>query len=352
MRGMLLAFLLSAAPSGAAEPILGFNFPVWRHDAYGGAGAAAAFPGMADMGAGWVAIIPTLYVKSRSDGEVRAADATASDDSLRRAIRLAHARGLKVLLKPHVDGPDASPRALLNPDDPARWFATYGAHLARYARMAAEEKCEMFAVGTELSLLNLPRHTPAWRALIADARAVYPGPLTYAANWHSVAFVGFWKDLDLIGVDGYFPVPGGSNRAALAAAWRPWVLKLAALSKLYGKPVLFTEVGLAAQKGANLKPWAWNDYAELDLEVQAAYMDSFTRAFGNEPWYRGFLYWAWEADPARTGPKDKSMSVQGKPAGEVLRRAFRSAKAAPPPEGDWRQRLHALSLRLAGIRWP
>jgi hypothetical protein len=351
MRGIILALLFSAAPCGAAEPILGFSFPVWWHDAYASARSAESFVEMKKMGAGWVVIIPTLYVKDRTGSEVGETDSTASDDSLRLAIRLAHSQGLKVLLKPHVDMPGGLPRSLLSPSDPDRWFATYGARMSRYARLAADEKCEMLSVGTELALLTLPQHWAAWRRLIRATRAVYPGPLTYAANWHSVAHVGFWKDLDYIGVDAYFPVPGGTSAAALDAAWRPWVLELAALSKFHGRPVLFTEAGLAAQKGANLKPWAWDDYADLDLEVQAAYMDSMLRAFEPEPWFRGLLYWAWEADPARTGPKDKSMSLQGKPAEQVLRRAFRASKEAPPL-GNWRERLEALSLRLAGIRWP
>lgn len=349
MRGIGLALLFSAAPCGAAEPILGFSFPVWRHDSYSSARSAESLAQMRALGAGWVVIIPSLYVTGREGSEVRATEQTASDDSLREAIRLARRLGLKVLFKPHVDRPDG-PRAWLSPADPARWFSTYRAHLLRYARLAAEERCEMFAVGTELSLLTLPPHTAAWRSLIAETRALYPGPVTYAANWHSAAHVGFWKDVDLIGVDGYYPVPG-KDADAMAANWRPWVVALAALSKLHGKPVLFTEVGLAAQKGANLQPWSWHEYAELDLEVQAAYMEAFLRAFGGEPWFRGFLYWAWEYDPARTGPKDRSMSVQGKPAGEVLRRAFAQAKA-PPAEGDWRARLRELSLRLAGVRWP
>jgi hypothetical protein len=352
MRGVFLALLLSAAPCGAAEPILGFSFPVWWHDAYASPRSAESLARMKEMGAGWVVIIPTLFVKDRADSEVRATDATASDDTLRLAVRRAHALGLKVLFKPHVDMPGGAPRALLSPSDRARWFSTYGAHLSRYARLAAEEKCEMFSVGTELSLLTLPPDTRSWRALIAETRRLYPGPLTYAANWHSIAHVGFWRELDYIGVDGYFPVPGGSNRAALEAGWRPWVLGLAALSKLHGKPVLFTEVGLAAQKGANLRPWDWHDYAPLDLEVQAAYMDAFLAAFSSQPWFRGFLYWAWEADLSRTGPNDQSMSVQGKPAEAVLRRAFADAKSPPPLPRNWRERLEDLSRRLVGVHWP
>lgn len=351
MRAAFLAILISAAPCGAAEPILGFNYPVWWHDAYSQPWSVASFAGMKDMGAGWVAIIPSLYVKNSADSEVLPTDQTASDDSLRAAIRAARGRGLKVLFKPHVDMLTHLDRARLNPDEPEKFFAAYRGHMLRYARLAAEEKCEMFSVGTELALLTLPKHTPAWRALIRETRAVFPGPLTYAANWHSVALPGFWKDLDYIGVDGYFPVPGGSNRAALDAAWRPWVLKLAILAKLTGRPVLFTEIGLAAQKGANLQPWNWHDFAELDLEVQASYMETFLHAFQNEPWFGGFLYWAWEADPSRTGPYDKSMSVQGKPAGEVLRRSFQAGKTPPPPPQGWRNRLQSISLGLAGVRF-
>ena len=350
MRGILLAILFSAAPCGAAEPILGFNFPVWWHDAYGSPRAVAAYGEMAGMGAGWVAIIPTLYTADRKSDEVAVTDGTASDGSLRLAIRLAHAQGLKVLLKPHVDMANAGgPRSLLNPSDAALWFKSYGGHIERYAVLAAEERCEMFAVGTELAQLTEPQHTAAWRALIARVRKAFPGPLTYAANWHSVAVPLFWKDLDYIGVDGYFPLPGGSSGPALDAAWRPWALELRALSKLWGRPILFTEIGIAAQTGANLKPWAWDDFGPLDQNLQAVYMESFLRTFGNETWVAGFFYWAWEADAAKTGPLDKSMSVQGKPAEQVLRRAFARSKAAPLPFG-WRERLEDLASRLSGVR--
>lgn len=353
MRGILLAILFSAAPCGAAEPILGFNFPVWWHDAYAHANSLRAYPQMAEMGAGWVAIVPTVYTKDSRDPELLATDGTASEDSLRLAIRAAKAQGIKVMLKPHADSRDGNPRALMNPSDPSRWWTLYRGHMLRYARLAAEEKCEMFAVGTELALLTLPGHGAEWRSLIKEIRAVYPGPLTYAANWHSAEYVTFWKDLDYIGVDGYYPVIGGADVAALTANWRPWVVLLAALSRVNGRPVIFTEVGLAAQKGANLRPWEWHETRELDVDVQAAYMESFIRAFSGEPWFRGFLYWAWEADSARTGLKDRSMSVQGKPAELVLRRAFKSAQPQPlRPEVNWRARLEALSLRLAGVRWP
>lgn len=353
MRGLVLALLISAAPlAGAAEPILGFNFPVWWHDAYGYPGAVAAFPAMADMGAGWVAIIPSLHTNDNRDSEIVADDSTAGDDYLRLAIRLAHAQGLKVLFKPHVDSRDGEARAMMHPRDPARWFSLYRGHLLRWARLSQEEGVEMFAVGTELMILTTPPHWETWRGLIRETRAVYKGPLTYASNWHSVEHVGFWSELDYIGVDAYYPVPGGADSAALQANMRPWKLALYALSKLSGRPVLFTEIGLAAQKGANRRPWEYHDVAPLDTAVQAAYMDAFVKTYMGEPWVAGFLYWAWEADSKRIGPDDRSMSAQGKPVEKVLRDAFAAGKKLPPPPATWRERLQALPGRLLGLPAP
>lgn len=327
--------LVSLTPSArAADRILGFNFPLWSQDAYASADAQRGLQEIAATGAGWVALTPTLYVQDRRDSTVTAGPETPSDDSLRSAIRAAHARGLRVALKPHVDGRDGGARAWLEPRDPALWFATYRAHLLRYARLAAEERCELFVVGTELSLLTAPQHWKAWRSLIRETRAVYPGPLTYAANWHSVVHVGFWRDLDYIGVDAYYPVVGGTDRRLLALSWLPYEAELKAVSAAHGRPVLFTEFGAASQKGAGLKPWEWRDYADADPLAQSAYIESFLAAFEKKAWVAGFLHWAWDMDPAHAGVTDKSMSVRGKPALSVLQRLFRpglaSVTALPP----------------------
>lgn len=334
MAPVLAALLaLFALPGAAAEPIVGFNFPAWWKDSYVSPRARLSLERLAGTGAGWIAVTPTVYARHRRDSDIAVTDSTADEASLRTVIRDARARGLKVMMKPHVDIPGGVPRAALSPGDPERWFSHYRRHLLFYARLAREEGCEMLAVGTELSLLTLPQHTRRWRELIAAARAEYPGPLVYAANWHSVAHVGFWDEVDYIGVDGYYPVPGGHDRRALRENWRPWVAALAALSKAWGKPVLFTEVGLSSQEGANLRPWAYHRFGALDQEVQAAYMDSFLRAFEPQPWFAGYLYWAWELDPDAGGPADTSMTVQGKPALDVLRRSFSQARTpAPAPE--------------------
>ncbi|MFI5348611.1 MAG: glycoside hydrolase family 113 [Elusimicrobiota bacterium] len=327
MRAALLACLLiSASSSRAAEAVLGFSFPEWSHDGYNSASSQKALADLAATGATWVALTPTLYVQDRRGSVVAATSITASDESLRSAIRAAHALGLKVVLKPHVDALTGGQRAWLEPKDSSRWFETYRVYLLGYARMAREERCELFVVGTELALLTAPAHWGAWRGLIAGVRAEYAGPLTYAANWHSAGVVGFWRDLDYIGIDAYYPVLGGTNHKLLRLGWLPIEASIHALSAANGRPVIFTEFGLSSQKGANKKPWAYGDFGPLDLEVQAAYIQTFLDTFKNKSFVAGFLNWSWDANPG--GPADKSMTLRGKPALGVFTSLFPAAKRA------------------------
>lgn len=329
-----LLLVLSAVPARAGERILGFNFPLWSADGYASPVAERGLREIADTGAGWVALTPTLYVRDRRDSTVAAGPDTPTDGSLRAAIHAAKAKGLKVALKPHVDERSGGVRAWIEPRDADAWFASYRVHLLRYARLAREEGCGLFVVGTELSFLTAPNHWKAWRALIRDVRAEFPGPLTYAANWHSAAHVGFWRDLDYIGVDAYYPVAGGEHGRLLRLSWKPYEAELRALSLAHGRPVLFTEFGAASQRGAALKPWEWRDYADADPEAQSAYLRSLLATFAGKKWVAGFLHWAWDMDPAHQGLSDKSMSVRGKPALDVLRNLFAGGPpgaAAPPP---------------------
>lgn len=345
MRAALAAVLVlaSALPAAAepgvraAEPILGFNFPMWWKDAYASPAAERGLREIKALGAGWVALTPTLYVKDRKDSEVLAIDKTASDDSLRAAIRRAHALGLKVALKPHVDSLAGGDRAWLSPSDPDRWFSTYRAHLLRYAALAREEGCELFVVGTELALLTEPDRWGRWKGLIGDARGVYPGPLTYAANWHSVETVGFWRELDYIGVDAYYPVLVGSRRRVMELELKAPAAALRALSLAYGRPVLFTEFGIASRKGAEREPWDWREKGDADPRVQELYLRAFLETFARRRWVAGFLHWAWDADASRGGLADRSMSVRGKPALAVLERLFAGGGAKTkglPPAPD------------------
>jgi len=327
----LCATLLLISAQAMSQPGRnGFNFPCWSADCYASGGAQTSLAKMAQTGAGWVALTPTWYMKARTDSTLAAGPNTPTDDSVRAALHAAKGLGLRVALKPHVDLDDGGFRSLISPKDPKAWFASYRLMLLRYAHMAHDEHADMLVVGTELFLLSAPTHYRQWETLIAEVRGVYSGPLTYAANWYDFEQVCFWGQLDFIGIDGYFPLVSGDSKLAMKLEWLAIKPLVAAASAVHGKPVLFTEFGISSQKGAERRPWEWKDFGPVDLQVQKNYFESFIEVFGGEPWFAGLWQWAWETNPSAGGPADKTMTVQGKPALDVLKSLFaRSPSPAP-----------------------
>lgn len=113
-----------------------------------------------------------------------------------------------------------------------------------------------------------------WRRVIATARRAYGGRLTYAANFDQYHEVAFWDDLDLIGINAYFPlrgseVPGLSGAGLeeqLTAGWRRVLSGVDGFRREHGlddHQVLFTEIGYVARANATLRPWAGEGLAVL-----------------------------------------------------------------------------------------
>ena len=108
---------------------------------------------------------------------------------LLRAVRQAHARGLRVLLVPHLWVESGGWRAEIDPPGDSGWqsFAEgYRGFVLSWARFAARARVDMLAVGVELRSWVTTTHAPSFLPILRDIRAAYPGPLTYAANWDDV----------------------------------------------------------------------------------------------------------------------------------------------------------------------
>ena len=91
----------------------------------------------------------------------------------------------------------------------AEWdhfFTTYERWITHYARMAESQHVAALCIGTELVHATL-KHPDRWRELIARLRRVYTGRLTYAANWgQEFENITFWRDLDVVGLNSYYPL--------------------------------------------------------------------------------------------------------------------------------------------------
>lgn len=306
---------------------------------------AAEMQRVKELGANWVSItpfgygqqsaqqIPTRYRHSRFRSE--------SLDTMRKLTRMAHAQGLAVMLKPHLwYARGGEWRGDIRPQDEAAWwrfYRGYGEFLRPYLRMAQEEKVELFCIGTELC--STTDNEELWRKLIADARKIYPGQLSYAAHWREELWcIRFWDALDLVGVQAYFPlVEFGDRRATQAqmrGGWEPWMQRLRELASKTKKSILFTELGYQPRVGTTHEPWLWNMPTPYSEAAQRDAFAAFFQAAAAElamsggsaeskrPWLLGVHIWKWFSYTRRPHRR-VDFSPQGLPAELVLRQWFR-----------------------------
>jgi hypothetical protein len=191
----LIVALLSVALVGSSASgefrIDGFNVVVSQRHPFGSESARKSLALAKQAGATSIAIVPFLWQpSSASVNVVRGSD--MDDEELRQAIRDARKLGLTIVVKPHVwvDGSCAGAVAARSEGDWRAWFARYGAEITRMARVAAEERADIFCIGTEL-LKTIERSE--WEGVVKAARAVFPGALIYAAhNVDEAEMVPFW----------------------------------------------------------------------------------------------------------------------------------------------------------------
>jgi hypothetical protein len=313
----------------------------WPGRGYGTAYSAALLDELVRLGATWVSITPFGRIWSLSSVGIRADfEAPHSDNkaAVARMVAQAHARGLKVLIIPHLWVETGGWRGDLNPGSPERWQRYLGAFRAfvlDWASVAAHAGADAFSVGVECKSFS-GRFGEFWSGLIVAARKRFPGLLTYSANWDEVDGVLFWDQLDFIGINAFYPLAyqnGSSYRAYLDGAERARKLVSRTVSTLQ-LPVVFVEIGYTTRRDAAVEPWLWpDDMADVvvDVDEQARALSAMFAAFLPEPWFGGFFIWRYYADLDDVSQEDTwGFSPHGKPAEQVLSRAFHAVWGVDP----------------------
>jgi len=236
--------------------------------------------------------------------------ASLSDDQIREIARKAEDRGLKVVLKPHIDVWDGTSRGAINPADPEAFFANYTDYIVRYAVLAQEINADLFVVGTELDSVANSNGlfakrgidvTSQWRNVIDNVRKVYDGDITYSVSCFrscgGPSQVKFWGSLDFIGFEPYFAVTGENDptlaelKQGFVGNFNKWAEPL---SEKYGKQILLTEVNAYAFDGLNTDPIAMFTNPEdhpLDKQEQADYYEALFQAVVELPYIQGTYPW-------------------------------------------------------------
>jgi len=333
----------------------GFNYASWWQGTFASPDSTTAIRQMAGTGANTISISPTQFLGSRTGDTIAPNQQTETDANLLKAIAEAKAAGMAVVLKPHIDVADwSASRTDIQASNPAAFFASYKSFVVHYAQMAQKAGVEIFAVGTELSKMTAPVHTPYWNDIIAAVRQVYTGKLTYAANYGEEKQVQFWDRLDFIGTDLYAPLTNVTNPTVdqLVQAWvgppiaswsqtvyggKPILDYYRDLSAAWGKPIFVTEIGFRSRDGANVEPWAFGKGGVVDQQEQTDLFTAFFKALEmkNTGWVKGLSIWDWRpvdmTKPNTLDPTD--FTPQGKPALSVIEGFFdrQAGATAPPP---------------------
>ncbi|HEV2385853.1 MAG TPA: hypothetical protein VGS20_01230 [Candidatus Acidoferrales bacterium] len=316
-RAQAMVASLPEIPSGApyAREFFqrGVNFTAEFPDPYASVDALRALDRLAPYGVDAVALVAFGWCSPRRPAVRMNTDINSweSDQGITDLARLAHSRGMKVMLKPQLWVPGGSATNLDFRDAPDReqWFEQYSAFLDHYARLAVEIHADLFTVGVEMARLS--RYEADWRRLIAGVRQIYPGPLVYAANFGpDFQNVAFWDALDYIGLDEYYPLPADLSTADL-------VRRVERVAIEFRRPVLFTEVGFSSFAHPERRPWDLSP-RRLSLDDQARCYQAIFQAFYAKPWFAGMYWWNVGTDGAG-GSSDGSFSPWGKPAMEVVR---------------------------------
>lgn len=305
---------------------------------------AENFATLADIHVNWIVQTPFGWQRDiDSPGLALATEGVywgETDEGLITTTQLAQQLGIQTLLKPHIwltqpqGGKWRTDIKMKSEADWQTWFANYRRFILHYARLAKQQNIPILCIGTELQTTAVEREQD-WRQLIAEIRRVYPGKLTYAANWYE-AFeqIQFWDALDFIGIQAYFPLTSKTNPsvAELKQGWQRYGDAIATIHRSYQKPVIFTEIGYRSTSDAAIQPWKWPDTSEINpsklstqagLQTQANCYEAFFQSIWQQDWLAGVYWWKWL--PSLEAKQDQlgaGFSPQNKPAEQILQKWY------------------------------
>jgi hypothetical protein len=262
-----------------------------------------------------------------------------------RLVADAKARGLRVLIVPHLWVETPGWRGDFDPGSEAGWLAyqkSYREFVLDWAKLARRAGADALSIGVECKSWS-GRFGAFWSALIADVRAAFPGQLTYSANWDEADDVLFWDQLDFVGINAFYPLAdhADASYATYAEGAARAVERAMALGRLVAKPIVFVEIGYTTRRDAAVKPWLWPDdmhHVAIDEWEQARALSALMGAAITQSAFRGLFVWRYYANLDDISQEASwGFSPHGKLAEPLLSNVFQTPWAGDPdPTLTWR----------------
>lgn len=321
----------AASPHTSGFAYNGFTHTSFQANEYNTPAGTISQDALVATGVNWAGLLVTQYQANAAATNIGPSSSTPTDAAVAAAIQEFHAKGVKVMLKPHVDALSGEWRGTFQPSDVNAWFTSFTAFITHYAQLAQANGVEMLCFGTEFAQLSGLANQLRWTAVINAIRGVYSGPLVYAANatfsGDEFTSVSFWDQVDVIGLDAYFPLTNRSDPtvADLVSAWSSNASGtniVAAIQNFAaahpGKPVIFSEIGYRSVSGANTRPYDFSMTGAVDgTEQQDCYEALYEVWSKQSTALKGIFWWSWSV-PAPSA-SDTDYTPWMKPAENILK---------------------------------
>ncbi|WP_445710083.1 glycoside hydrolase family 113 [Flavobacterium sp.] len=284
--------------------------------------------------ANWVTLMPFAFMKTINDttlfynsnrqwiGERK--------EGIEHSANQFKKNKISVMLKPQIWIPNGF-TGHIKMNSEQEWISlekNYEKFILLYAQIAEEQQIELLCIGTELNtfVINRPEY---WHQLIVKIKALYKGKLTYAENWDTFETVSFFKNIDYIGIDAYFPLSKEKTPSIseIEQQWMQHKNKIENLAKELNKKVLFTEFGYQSIDYTTKEPWDFSQKKTLNLKAQSNALQALFNTFWKEDWFAGGFLWKWFDDYENVGGlEDTDYTVQNKPAFQIIQNEYKKMR--------------------------
>jgi hypothetical protein len=291
---------------------------------YGTKTARQTMERLRGLGVNTVSFLMEGRMRTAADPRIQLPDRDELD-ALHEGLLDANRMGFATVLIPHIYVADGTWRGELrfdeDPELAESWWSSYETFVEQAASIAGATGTSVLSIGVELRAMSgQPDTNRRMRSLAEKIRRDYKGALTYNANWDEADDVAFWEIVDFAGVNGYYPLVPDPFRGAEAVARR-----LTRLSQIAERPVLVLEVGYRSSPLSHVKPWAWPDEVEPQVDHRsqarawAAVLTHWLPADG----VRGLMVWVVPTDPDDPASEPAhGFNPLNKPAEQVICRVF------------------------------
>ncbi len=309
----------------------GFNFAhegYSIYNGYPGRKATQSLEKMRSLGSNAMAIVPYSFMRDKNRPmPFRFSDnpGTENDEGIIHSTSEAKKLGMTTLLKPQIFAGDSWPGEveMLNEQDWEAFFKYYHKWIRHYALLAEIHQMDALCVGVEFSKATLSREGD-WRKIFRKLRGLYQGKLTYAANWGTeFEKVGFWDELDFIGLNCYYPLSKNEapGKAELKANFDSIKTKIEKVYSRFNKPIVFTEIGFRSINSPWKSPHAEGDDSFNESHQQLCYEVVF-EGIENEPWCGGILWWKFPSYLEYRGMENSAFTPNNKKAEATVKKWF------------------------------